>query len=294
MMQTKMMMNFSEAQLISAGEIVLYLSLAINVTLTTIAMLGLPSRSAFDTWWTTFGFCVVDDANFFLPTGILCYLSLTASAIVAYFLSSTKRFGDDDDKEKRSLKEINPMLGEFMSSVTFGHAAHGFGHIFIWFMGDVTPPIELSLDPAALANIAMLMLFWVGTLRNVVGLSINHATSMSVAVLIAQYLLRVPPELSFAYSQSVILFSSSLNQLRRRKDYLDGNNGFLFLAYSLYQLPLYVLFYTEMFSCSTSFLSKVGGHAVYDLYLALAPFVLCYAVIGEGEKVKMWKAMKEE
>lgn len=238
-------------------------------------MLGWPNLSAYDPWWTSSGFCVVDDAK--VPTELLCYFSLTSSAIGAFFLSK---------HNYKQLNEINPLLGERIQSSVFANAAHGFGHIFLWLLDEPAPPLQLSFNLADIANVLMLMAFWVGTLRSVVGLpTINHATTAAIAVLVSQYLLRVPPELNFTYSQSVILLGGCLDQLRRRGDYLkDGYAGsFLFLATSLHNLPLLVMYSLEMFSCSKSFLSGLGGHAVYDLYVSLFPFGLYFAVVKAGE-----------
>ena len=267
-------MNFTNQQFISAGVIVHYLSLILNICLTSAAMLGWPSKSAYDSWWTTSGFCVVQDAT--IPTELLCFTSLTTSAIVAFTFT----------KNNKQLKKDNPLLLERIQSSIFANAAHGFGHAFLWFIGEAAPPLELSLQPAALANICMLVLFWVGTLSNVVGLPVNHAASMAIVVLAIQYALRVPPELAFTYSQSVILLGGSFDQLRRRDDY-SKKDGFLFFAVSLYYIPLFIFYYLEMFLCSKSFLSKLGGHAVYDLYLSFVPFGLYYAVtvLGGGNQV---------
>lgn len=209
---------------------------------------------------------MIQDAE--IPTELLCFSSLTASAILALFLS----------KNNTQLKESNPLLLERIQSSVFANAAHGFGHIFLWFIGAAAPPLELSLQPVAIANIIMLLLFWVGSLYNVVGLPIYHSAQMSIIVLATQNALSVPPELAFTYSQSIILLAGSLDQLRRKNTYAK-NDGFLFFAVSLYHLPLFLFYYFEMFLCSKSFLAKLGGHGVYDSYLALAPFGLYYAVV---------------
>jgi len=265
------MRDFTDQQFIFAGEMAHYVALALNITLTSAAMLGWPSKSAYDSSWTPHGFCVIKDDDI-IPTELLCNFSLVSSAIVAFFLSRNNKRLDD-----------NPLLLERIQSSVFANAAHGFGHAFLWFMGAV-PPLEISLQPAAVANLIMMILFWVGTLQSVVGLSINQAAKMSIAVLAVQYQMDVPPELAFTYSQSIVLLGGSLGQLRKKADYSKGN-GFLFFAYSLYFLPLFAIYYMEMFWCSRSFLSKLGGHTFYDCYLSVVPFVLYYAVV-EKEKSK--------
>lgn len=254
-----------------------YLSLFLNISMTSVAMLGWPDRAAYDPWWTSNGFCIVDDGATAIPTEWLCFFSLLSSAIAAFVLA----------KNSKKPKDANPLLVERLQSVTFANAAHGFGHAFIWFMGAEGSTIELSLRPAAVANLIMLLSFWVGTLSVIVRLSTNHAAMMSIVVLTAQYLLRVPPELAFTYSQSIILLAGSFDQLRRKEEYYSANNSFLFFAASLYNLPLFTLYYFEMFSCSNSFFAHFGGHTVYDSYLALAPFALHFAVLNTEMKKKM-------
>lgn len=272
-------MKLTDKQYIFAGEIAHYLSLALNITLTATAMLGLPSKSTYDSWWTSHGFCVIEE-NATIPTELLCGFLLTSSAaLIAVFLSKSNGNG------RKSLldDDSNPLLTERLRSSVFALAAHGLGHAFGWFVGMSAPPIELSLEPAAVANILMLTMFWVGVLRNVVGLPTNHAAAMTFVVLVAQYMLSVPSELAFTYSQSIILLMGSLEQLRRKDDYLKtkgGHGARLFFVYSLQLLPLFFLFPLEMFLCK-SHLSGLGGHAIYDLYLSIAPFMIYYAVTAK-------------
>ena len=63
----------------------------INVGLTSVAMLGLPSRESYDPWWTSNGFCVVEGGASSIPTELLCFLSLSSSAVAAYLLSRNRR-----------------------------------------------------------------------------------------------------------------------------------------------------------------------------------------------------------
>ena len=183
------------------------------------------------------------------------------------------------------IVDVDPLLISRLKSGVFANGAHGFGHIFMYLMGGNTGTyIKLSLDPLAVANICMLSMFWIGTLRSVVAnLKTTHATVMSAAVLIIQYMLDVPPNLAFTYSQAVILSAGSFDQLIRRDEY--AKSGCLYFAYALYHLPLQILYAMEMFICQDSILANLGGHFVYDLYLSIIPFVLYY-VIGGDKKLK--------
>jgi len=196
------MNRLTDQQYIAAGEIIHYLAILINTILTSytllLAIANKPNTFAYyDLWWTSYGFCVVDT----LPTELLCFLSLTASAIGQFILCNRLQSGGI---------YVDPLLISRLESAVFANAAHGFGHIFMYLMGGNTGTyIELSLDPLAVTNICMLSMFWIGTLRSVANLKTTHATLMSTAVLTIQYMLDVPPNLAFTYSQAVITRSAN-------------------------------------------------------------------------------------
>jgi len=87
------MNRLTDQQYIAVGEIIHYLAILINVILTSSALLlanNKPNTSAYyDPWWTSYGFCVVDT----LPTELLCFLSLTASAIGQFILCNRLQSG---------------------------------------------------------------------------------------------------------------------------------------------------------------------------------------------------------
>ena len=65
------------------------------------------------------------------------------------------------------IVDVDPLLISRLKSGVFANGAHGFGHIFMYLMGGNTGTyIKLSLDPLAVANICMLSMFWIGTLRS--------------------------------------------------------------------------------------------------------------------------------
>jgi len=263
------MMSFSDRHFFLAGQAANYLALILNAVMTSAAMLGLPSSSDYDPGWTSKGFCIIQDDT--IPTELLSSIPLVVSAVAVHFFAQSK---------KEEWKH-NPLLGERIKSGTYANAAHGFGHLFLWSMGDATPPLELSLEPAAIAYILTMIMFWVGNLRRILSVPADLASKMAFAVLTVQYCLDVPPELTFTYSQSVILLAQSLNLLKQKTAYSE--EGFLYFATSVIFLPLFVFFYFET-KCTQSFLSGLGGHAVYDLYLSLQPFMLYYAVTEMKQK----------
>ena len=89
------------------------------------------------------------------------------------------------------MEDENPLLLERLRAAVFANASHGFGHVFLWFMGSAGSEVELSLRPEAVANLLVLLAFWVGTLRLVVAASTRNAAYISILVLAAQYQLRV-------------------------------------------------------------------------------------------------------
>ena len=85
-----------------------------------------PNTSAYyDPWWTSYGFCIVDT----LPTELLCFLSLTASAIGQFILCNRLQSG--------GIIDVDPLLISRLQSGVFANAAHGFGHIFMYLMGGI-------------------------------------------------------------------------------------------------------------------------------------------------------------
>ena len=287
------------------GDVVNYAFLVLNVVITSIAMLGLPDASAYDSWWTENGFCVnqapPDPAtgrrlHLHLDTEILCCLVLVTSAIVTHlFLQKSKSTKTSPLNSSSSSNQQLLLLR--MQGGVLANAAHGLGHLFVYYSPGPPPAISLHWkdDPMALANIIMLLCFWVGVLRAVV-LSISHygtAVMLAVAILTAQYLLNVPPNLSFTFSQSVIFLAGSIDQLilvrqrqqrqqqPTRKPQQQSSKGeddnFCYALIALSFLPNMFLYALEMTYC-TKILAPIGGHAIYDTYLSVQPFLLYFAV----------------
>ena len=103
------MNRLTDQQYIAVGEIIHYLAILINIILTSSALLlvNKPNASAYyDPWWTWYGFCVVDT----LPTELLCFLSLTASAIGQFILCNRLQSG---------IIDVDPLLISRLKSGVF-------------------------------------------------------------------------------------------------------------------------------------------------------------------------------
>lgn len=160
---------------------------------------------------------------------------------------------------------------------------HGFGHLFLLALGGPPPAIELSFNAAAIGYLVVLLCFWIGVLNvYVTSLPMTGVISMAFAILTAQYILDVPGELSFTFTQSVILTVGAIDQLLLRE------KGFTYFIVAASQLPLFVFFFFEMTQCS-SVLALMGGHTLYDTYLAILPFCQYYIVTSYETSYKKQK-----
>lgn len=241
------------------GDTINYVAILFIAVATASAMLDTPK--IFDPLWKKVGFCVSDDPNRSIDTEILCALFLTTSGISLYFFAQSRPKGGDELAQMR------------LQSGAFSNVAHGVGHLFVYYAGGPPPAVEFKWDPMAIANIVMLFFFFAATLRTLMQVAGKHVPILlAIATIVCQAILKVPPELSFTYSQSVILLSGIVDQLL-----LDNKRkGFSYVLIALQYVPTLVLYGFESLQCQK--LASFGGHAIYDFYLSVVPFALYYAV----------------
>lgn len=264
-----------------AGNTVHLVFIALNIGLTSLAMTADPVH--LDPLWKSNGFCVVDHGDdtgvSVLDTEVLCALLLVASAVGVHWMLQ--------QYQQHESTTMNPLMEMRLKSGTLANAAHGVGNLFVYFSPGPPPAVELRLDdPLSMANILMLLGFWVGVIRaTVLSLKSDYRIAFAAAavILTAQGLLQVPPTLSFTFSQSVIFIAASVDQFlmarqRRRDDspqtkQTKREDDLIYLMIALGFLPLMALFPLEVFQCSWT-LAILGGHVVYDAYLSALPFLL--------------------
>lgn len=241
------------------GDAINSVAIVVIAVATASAMLDTPDM--FDPLWKRVGFCVsVDPARAF-DTEILCCLFLTTSGILLYFFAQSRPDGADELVRMR------------LNAGAFANVAHGMGHLFVYYSGGPPPPVEFKLDPLAIGNIVMLLCFFIGTLRTLMQVARPQVpVILSVVTIVGQAILRVPPELAFTYSQSIILIAGIVDQMLLDKT----RKGFSYFLIALQYAPLLLLFGLEGLQCRQ--LAPFGGHAIYDFYLSVAPFALYYAV----------------
>jgi hypothetical protein len=187
---------------------------------------------------------------------------------------AVRRGGGTTTTVSGNNKNNDRQLETRLLSSIVANASHGFGHLFLLALGGPPPAMELSWKLEAMAYWLVLLCFWTGVLKNLLPNALptyKRAVILSVAVLFVQYILSVPPELAFTYSQSVILFGGSLDQLAT-----SHKKNFTYLAISASMLPLFVFYAMEMTACQRW---AVPGHALYDYYLAAQPFLLHAVVV---------------
>lgn len=242
------------------------LAFIINLVMTSAAMLRVP-KGAYDESWLKVGFCVDQREDRTMDTGILCFVTLTLGAVGLFFFYQKKKLSMTNNK----------LLQHRMEGTIFSNLSHGFGHLFLQYTDGMVPPLEFSFQLHAMAWILVLIFFFFGVFRAVtVSVSNKQAFMMAVTAILVQKILDVPPELSFTYSQAVIFAALFIDQLLLPS---RDKQGFTYLANALYFFPLFGFYYLESTRCSTLVKYRgLPGHALYDFYLAAAPFLFYYAI----------------
>lgn len=250
------------------GDATNILSIVVNLALTIGVMTG-SSLVGYDKQWLQRGFCVRQDHP--VATESLCFLFLVGAAIAAQLYLQGKK--------------MNPQLDSKIKGAIFSNLAHGGGHLFLYLIGGQVPKVDFTLSPEGIGYVFVLLFFWTGTLKAVmISVSTAQSLALAVAAIGLQYLLDVPAELSFTYTQSLLLMAGSLDQLNLPRD----EKSFTYLLVAASYLPLFAFFITESTQCS-EFFADWGGHALYDLYLAMLPFGL-YFTVSQHEKSTPLKA----
>uniref|UniRef100_A0A7S4W9K2 Uncharacterized protein n=1 Tax=Ditylum brightwellii TaxID=49249 RepID=A0A7S4W9K2_9STRA len=244
------------------GDSMNYIGIACNLLLTSAAMTKWPNAALYDEWFNQNGYCVNFDPQRRIDTSITASLVLIISAVGTYFFKEAKK------------STMNPVLRKRVESSIFANFAHGFGHLFLYYLGGPPPPVNFSLTMEGLGWALTLFAFWFGTLNTLMSsASSKIAIILAVTAIGLQEFLGVPPELSFTYSQTFILLSIAVDQLIQPLE----RKGFTYMVMAFSYVPLLVLFVLEGTTCS-NFLAHIGGHALYDSYLSLMPFALYYIV----------------
>lgn len=245
------------------GNLLNFTALFVNLLLTSGAMLGIP-QGLYDENWQKVGFCVDFRDDRRIDTEILCFAALVSGTIALVIFRQNPATSDIKD----------PLLHHRLNSSVLANLSHGFGHLLVKYAGGMVPALEFTFDIAAMAWVLNLVVFFTTVFRAVMfRVSLLQATVMAVCAIVLQKILEVPPELSFTYSQSFIFAAGFVDQiclpsaLKRSVTYFYN---------SVYFFPIYILHVIEFTSCSG--LVKYGGHALYDSYLAISPFLFYYTV----------------
>ena len=210
----------------STGNTLNFIAIGANLVLTALGMLQLPSKDAFDSWWTDSGFCISQQPDRLIDTEVLCSILLIGSALVAYQFAIWKQ----------GILHDNPQLKAKITGGAFGNFAHGGGHLLLYVLG-VAPPamnFEWSLD--GIGNAVMTLLFFTGVFRaTLVSLSLRHAMIVAALAIAAQFCLNVPSRLVFTYSQAVIIVAGSIDQM------LLKEKGLTYTIVAASYMPLLIL-----------------------------------------------------
>lgn len=254
------------------GDLLNCITIVVNLVLTSTAMIGLPKNpTLFDDWWTGSGFCISQQPERVFDTEIICSLCLILSAFGSHLFIASKQ---------RVLKEDRQLLHKLKGGV-FANLGHGVGHLFLYMLGIAPPKMHLGWSLDGIGNALVTLCFFVGVFRAIlVSLSLSSITILACLVILFQVLLDVPGGLAFTYSQSVILVAGAVDQM------LLPKKGRTYAVVAGSFVPLLALYMLEMTQCR-QLLSWFGGHAVYDVYLSVLPFLLFYGIQHlDGKKSK--------
>ena len=248
---------------IAIGNSAHILAIALNIVVSAAVILGLPSKETFDDTWRERGQCLVNHGP--IDTTTICCIFLCSSAVGLFQLS-----------KKLSKDKNNKQLASRLQKMGESNLSHGLGHEFVHFYGSI-PRVELSLRPDALGYLLVLLTFWPTTLRAVASrlstLKIVLATMLVVGL---QAAIDIEPHLQFSFTQAIILLFQSVDQLTLAKE-KKSELPFSYLIFAVYHLPLFAFMWLEVTHCS-GHLAAFGGHAIYDFYLSIGPFVMANLV----------------
>ena len=256
------------------GDTFACVGLLLNVGLTGIILLS--PEATTDDWWRRVGFCVDYREERIVDTEVLCAIVLCASAIVASLWYYPQYSVTKTTKPKSQL------LHDRIVGGIFSNLSHGLGHLFVYALDGPPPPVDISWSVSGLGYCVVLLFFFMGAFcATVPSIPYPIAAILAVVVIFVQYLINVPPELAFTYSQSAILLASSIGLLLSSKEIKgDEASHYPWVCASL--LPLFGFFALESTQCQSIMVEYFGGHVLYDLYLAALPL---FVIQWSGEPV---------
>eukprot|EP00563_Minutocellus_polymorphus_P017960 CAMPEP_0197715692 /NCGR_PEP_ID=MMETSP1434-20131217/800_1 /TAXON_ID=265543 /ORGANISM="Minutocellus polymorphus, Strain CCMP3303" /LENGTH=283 /DNA_ID=CAMNT_0043299885 /DNA_START=42 /DNA_END=893 /DNA_ORIENTATION=+ len=239
------------------------LAIALNVLVTSAVILQLPSKEIFDETWREQGQCLVSHGP--IDTTTICGIMLCSSALGLFLLSKKLSKNGANNKNNEQLASRLQKMGE-------SNLSHGLGHEFIHFYGSI-PRVEISLRPDALGYLLVLLVFWPTTLRALVSRFSTRSIVLATILIVGfQAAIDIEPHLQFSFTQAIILMLQSLDQLtlpKQKKSELPLS----YLIFAVYHLPLFAFMWLEVTRCS-EWVAAFGGHAIYDFYLSIGPFVM--------------------
>jgi hypothetical protein len=235
------------------------------------------SSAVFDPVWRPEGFCVSNRDVPFWNSHDLCLYVDTIGAIVSgiiyFFLKDSPGMAPANELVKFNI------LGIF---------AHGLGHAGISkAMRDGVVPESGLLDVLGnassldlLKQVGSFIFFWVFLLKATMPTS-SFKIVVPMAIVSSIMGAIVPGQFGFTYTQTVLLFAFSLNQLMRPSEEKT-------VEYARYPLmvgvPLSFIAWIESTQCS-KFVMGIGGHLIYDAYIPIS-VIFFYLVCWKDTKGK--------
>ncbi|CAJ1932324.1 unnamed protein product [Cylindrotheca closterium] len=245
---------------VSAGSVLVYTVL--------VLMYAEPGSKIFDEQWVQDGFCVINKDVPYLSSHDLCFYADVILVLLGFKVYQ---------KLKDSCSEMR-LMDDLMKFNLLGHLGHGIAHEGIAWMlyrsGDVDDTDATSSNRLEkltnmdtiqrLPLLVILFLFWCGLLKGAMPKSSNGTIALfSLPAVLGQ--LVVKEVFSFGYVQAVLSVAFTYTQLNLTSDL--KNYGYLAnsIAFTVVSLVPWI----ESTACQ-SFVSKLGGHLIYDVSIPVS------------------------
>lgn len=221
--------------------------------------------SLFDAEWAKEGFCVVNKMVFYQSSHDWCfYLDMMLALLMTIIYWRLR--------ERPGMISANALVKSHAMAV----AGHGMGHALIAKGvrdGNIDTDQQTAFQDMPVAHIIGyqigLLIFWVSLLKAVcLQLSIKSVSVLAVVFNLVSIL--IPIRFVFTYVQTVILLCFSIDQLNQGK----AAKGFEYALFAAVNgVPVILIAWLESTSCTSGLVQALGGHVMYDVYIALGSIV---------------------
>ena len=234
----------------------------------------------FDDRYLQDGFCVTNKNSALLyekypllQSHILCFYFDSIAAVVLILLG--RQFGNQLRARGAKTRDAFSPVASAAGAVF----AHGAAHLGLWFktvrQGEATSLSDVVSSQSRLYALPGVFAFFFFLLRSAPSVPSSHAAVHGLMHAIALVTI-VPPVFSFSYVQTVLLWVASGYDLFRRP--AAEKDAFYDLFACIVTVPIGLVAWVEGCGCD-SFMTKIGGHLLYDATIPVSMFVYYAAAL---------------